>query len=75
MTARPASKPSLTTGTRQQEPNSNSNTQELKKVATISSNIVQWWTNDQTYFNEVVHKARNMPMNPKARDLFRRLLV
>jgi hypothetical protein len=40
---------------------------ELEKVAKLSANYVQWWTNDQTYFNEVVHQARTLSMNPKAR--------
>lgn len=40
---------------------------ELEKVATMSATYVQWWTNDQTYFNEVVHHARTLSMNPKAR--------
>ena len=30
---------------------------EMRAVAKLSSGTVQWWTNDQTFFNEVVHKA------------------
>jgi hypothetical protein len=39
---------------------------ELEKVAKLSATYVQWWTNDQTYFNEVLHLARTLSMNPKA---------
>ena len=28
---------------------------EMEKVSKLSSHMVQWWTNDQTFFNEVVH--------------------
>ena len=31
--------------------------QEMVKVARLNSGMVQWWTNDQTFFNEVVHSA------------------
>ena len=33
---------------------------EVAKVAMLASSMVQWWTNDQTFFNEVVHQARTM---------------
>mgnify|MGYP003684246843 CR=1 FL=1 len=47
--------------------------QELAKLAGMSSNFVQWWTNDQTFFNEVVHVARTLKMNPKSANLADRL--
>ena len=34
--------------------------QEMTKVAKLSSAMVQWWTNDQTFFNEVVHASPTM---------------
>ena len=34
--------------------------QEMLKVAKLSSAMVQWWTNDQTFFNEVVHQASTL---------------
>ena len=33
---------------------------EMVKVSQMSSSFVQWWVNDQTFFNEVVHSARTM---------------
>jgi hypothetical protein len=30
---------------------------EMIKVGKLSRSMVQWWTNDQTFFNEVVHRA------------------
>jgi len=28
--------------------------EELTKLAAMSNDFVQWWTNDQTFFNEVI---------------------
>ena len=34
--------------------------QEMLKVAKLDSRMVQWWTNDQTFFNEVVHSGSGL---------------
>ena len=46
--------------------------QEMVKVSRLSGNMVQWWTNDQTFFNEVVHQAptiHNAQLKAEARQL------
>jgi len=47
--------------------------QEMAKIAKISSSIVQWWTNDQTFFNEVVHRAKTKHFSPKSKNPYERL--
>ena len=39
----------------------------MSKIAQMSSSFVQWWTNDQTFFNEVVHRARTISISPKSK--------
>ena len=44
--------------------------EELIKVKSLSSGFLQWWTNDQTFFNEVMHKAkRDLSLDPKTQVL------
>ena len=31
--------------------------EEQRKIAKMPGDAVQWWTNDQTFFNEVLHRA------------------
>ena len=52
----------------------------MLKVSRLSSSMVQWWTNDQTFFNEVVHSSPTLhaaqlkSSRPEARALGARQL-
>jgi len=41
--------------------------QEMVSIAKLPSSMLQWWSNDQTFFNEVVHRAA-LEMTVKAQD-------
>ena len=34
--------------------------QEMVSIARLPAGMLQWWSNDQTFFNEVVHRATLM---------------
>lgn len=40
-------------------------------MAALDADMVQWWTNDQTFFNEVVHAAPTMHEPTRALKLSR----